>query len=163
MTNLEKAFDTKAGDQVKPNQQHTQGFKESLIFTTETFQNVEFSKDKLLENTTLLKATLHDPRFIDSKLAECILLSKVLSDTKESIKSSESLKLLESLNSKNWKTKDSRCNKSRSTEKNLLTEPSINTKLSSRCQNFCLKTREDFGFIWKPSFLVLSVSFLFLA
>uniref|UniRef100_H2LFU2 Solute carrier family 16 member 12 n=1 Tax=Oryzias latipes TaxID=8090 RepID=H2LFU2_ORYLA len=37
------------------------------------------------------------------------------------------------------------------------------TKPSSRCQNFCLKTREYFGFILIPSFLILSVSFLFLA
>uniref|UniRef100_A0A3P9MAE1 Solute carrier family 16 member 12a n=1 Tax=Oryzias latipes TaxID=8090 RepID=A0A3P9MAE1_ORYLA len=181
MTNLENALETEVSDHMKPKQQKKEGFKDTqtLVFATETFQSIGFDKDRLQENRTLLQAILNDPTLTESKLAECILLSNKLKATvledKESIKSSESLKLLEQLESitsktssanKNNKAKDFGCNEARPTyrmDKILHTEPLIRTKPSSRCQNFCLKTREDFGFILIPSFLILSVSFLFLA
>ncbi|XP_051281457.1 monocarboxylate transporter 12-B-like [Dicentrarchus labrax] len=39
----------------------------------------------------------------------------------------------------------------------------VNTKTLSRCHSFCLESREEFGFLMLPDFLILSVSLLFLA
>uniref|UniRef100_A0A3B4XZV8 Solute carrier family 16 member 12 n=1 Tax=Seriola lalandi dorsalis TaxID=1841481 RepID=A0A3B4XZV8_SERLL len=41
--------------------------------------------------------------------------------------------------------------------------PLVNTKTSSRGSRFCPVSREEFGFLLTPDFLILSVSFLFLA
>uniref|UniRef100_A0A096LWC8 Solute carrier family 16 member 12 n=1 Tax=Poecilia formosa TaxID=48698 RepID=A0A096LWC8_POEFO len=43
------------------------------------------------------------------------------------------------------------------------TEPLASSQLLSRGQSFFFKVKEEFGFLWIPRFLVLSVSFVFLA
>ncbi|KAF7220256.1 monocarboxylate transporter 12-B isoform X2 [Nothobranchius furzeri] len=48
-------------------------------------------------------------------------------------------------------------------DETVSTEPLVNSQLLSRDQSLCLRLKEEFGFLVIPNFLILSVSFLFLA
>lgn len=122
-----------------------------------------------LKNLLLSRRSLPDLCSTDQKIAECILFSNKLT-TQVSGCTVEGLKLVESMNLNN-KASDikgtiegSGLSKDKSTDKTFSppSETFINTKTASR-RSFFLRTREEFGFLALPSFLVLSVSFLFLA
>lgn len=138
-------------------------------------------------NIVLLSSpSLPDPSLTDSKIAEYILFSNKLTETAlGEIKLSdpktangstiEDLKLVESMKLNNKardieaKIEDSGLSEAKPTDAYHLdktfsppTEPLMNTKTSSR-GGFCLRSRDEFGFLILPNFLILSLSFLFLA
>lgn len=144
---------------------------QGLLIANERLKNFRLENNKLCEGNIVLlsRRSLPDLSLTDQKIAECILFSNKLT-TQVSGCTAEDLKLVESMNLNN-KANDikgtiegSGLSKDKSTEKTFSppSETFINTKTASR-RSFFLRTREEFGFLALPSFLVLSVSFLFLA
>lgn len=147
----------------------------------------ELAPGKLAE--VLLNGKLTDRKFAEgmtfsNKLTEKILAEIKLSDAKiGSGGTLEDMKLVENMNLKNKLASDTKLPESlRLIEANtadikqLMREPSVNmeTSLSAPtafvktkhlCRGKCLhlKSMEKFGFLLMPDFLLLSVSFLFLA
>lgn len=150
-----------------------------LLIANGALKNFGLENDKLGQgNIALLSSpSLSDLRLKDVTIAECILFSNKLTETVlREIKLSASdsriseLKLVESMNLNNKladmdaKIEDSGFTETKPTDDlNPPPDALTNTKASSRVHCFCLKTREEFGFLLMPDFLVLSVSFLFLA
>lgn len=156
-----------------------------LLIANGALKNFGLENDKLGQgNIALLSSpSLSDLRLKDVTIAECILFSNKLTETVlREIKLSASdsrisdLKLVESMNLNNKladmdaKVEDSGFTEAKPTDGlhsaetvNPPPDPLTNTKASSRAHCFCLKTREEFGFLLMPDFLILSVSFLFLA
>ncbi|XP_060943523.1 monocarboxylate transporter 12-B-like isoform X2 [Limanda limanda] len=153
------------GRQVEPKQLEISNLKETrrLLISNGAFKNIRLENDKQT----------------DIKIAECILFSNKLTETVlGEIKRSEAklvngstiedMKLIESmmLSSKADKTDVK-------TEDSGLTKPKpdavspppalVNTNPSSRSRCFCLEATKEYGFLVMPDFLILSVSFLFLA
>ncbi|KAM4591999.1 monocarboxylate transporter 12-B-like [Odontesthes bonariensis] len=198
MRGMEKAFmmtvlESKVTQQVttdcsqeEPKHQEMHNVKDTggLVIANGMFKNFGLESKKLQEKIILLpNRRLPDPRLTDLKIAECILLSKKLSETMlgetevSDIKlfndsTDDDLKLVKSMNSKNMladvnlTSEDSGFSKIKPTDdltKTVLTEPLVNTQPSSRGQSFCLEASKEFGFLFMPKFLILAVSFLFLA
>ncbi|KAM9848000.1 monocarboxylate transporter 12-B-like [Aulostomus maculatus] len=156
-------------------------YTQGLLIANGALKNCELDDDKFGQRNILL-SSLPDPRLNDFKIAECFLISNKLTAAMLGEMEPPDSKLtngstVEEMNSNNMAAKlvDTEINDSRLTQTkptdasdwdksiNSLPEPLINTKTSSRGQCFCLKSREQFGFLELPDFLILSVSFLFLA
>ncbi|XP_044069586.1 monocarboxylate transporter 12-B-like isoform X2 [Siniperca chuatsi] len=160
-----------------------------LLIANETLKNFGLENDKLGQGNIvrLSSPSLPDPSLTDLKIAECILFSNRLTETMlGKIKLSdaklangstiEDLKLVESMNLNNKaadmdaKIEDSGLTEAKPTDAYDLDktvcpppEPLVNTHTSSRGHCFCLESREEFGFLVLPDFLILSVSVLFMA
>ncbi|XP_040905874.1 monocarboxylate transporter 12-B-like isoform X2 [Toxotes jaculatrix] len=193
ITNLDQdctatALDSKNTDQVpadcsqvEPKQLEINKLKETqgLLIANEAFKNIGLENDKLGQvNIALLSSPT------DMKIAECILFSNKLTETMlGEIKRSnpklangctiEDKKLVENMNLNNKsadmtsKLEDSGPTEAKPTGVCHLDkttspppEPLMNTQTLSRGQCF---SREEFGFLTIPDFLIMSVSFLFLA
>ncbi|XP_072246748.1 monocarboxylate transporter 12-B-like [Leuresthes tenuis] len=190
MRGMEKAFmmtvlESKVTQQVtsdcsqeEPKNQETHNLKDTggLVIANGMLKNFGLESDKLQEKIILLpNRRLPDPRLTDLKIAECILLSNKLSETMlgetelsdlklfNNSTDDDDLKLVQSMNSNNMladvnaTSEDSGFSKIRPTDdlnKTVPTEPLVNTRL---------ETSKEFGFLFMPNFLILSVSFLFLA
>lgn len=126
----------------------------------------------------LSSLSLPDPSLTDVKIAESLLFSNNLTESVvDEIKCShprvkngsiiEDLQSVESMNlnkTSDTDAKDSGLSKAEGTEADIqpLPEPAMRTK--SSCTSWiCLRSREEFGFLFLPTFLILAVSFLFLA
>ena len=145
-----------------------------LLISNGAFKNLRLENDKVAErNIALLSGQT------EKKITECILFSNKLTETVlGEIKRSdaklangstiEDMKLIESmiLSSKadktDVKTEDSGLTP---TQPDAISPPpaSVSTNPSSRSRCFCLESTEEYGFLVMPDFLILSVSFLFLA
>lgn len=156
-----------------------------LLIANGALKNFGLENDKLGQgNIALLSSpSLSDLRLKDMTIAECILFSNKLTETvlrEVKLSASDSrvsdLKLVGTMNLNNTladmdaKIEDSGFTEAKLTDGLHLTEavnplpdPLTNTEASSRRHCFCRKTREEFGFLLMPDFLILSVSFLFLA
>lgn len=152
----------------------------NLVITIGTFQSFGYENTRLQKNITLLpNLELPDKKDSAKRMTECILFSnKMEAMLGEMEKSDENgtqindVQLVESINSNNTLAAANLegqildLNEANSTEdfdKTVSTEPLVNSLPLSRCQHFCLKFKEEFGFFVIPNFLILSVSFLFLA
>ncbi|GAA6232877.1 monocarboxylate transporter 12-B-like isoform X1 [Lates japonicus] len=169
--------------QVEPKQLELNNLKDTqgLLIANGALRNIGLENDKLGQG----KIALLTGR-TDMKIAKCILFSNKLTGTIQGeIKCSDSalangstiedMKLVESMNlnkpaDMDVKIKDSGLSEAKLTDACLLDktvstppEPIVNTKTFSRGHCFCLESREEFGFLLIPNFLILSVSFLFLA
>ncbi|XP_037542862.1 monocarboxylate transporter 12-B [Nematolebias whitei] len=167
--------------QVAPKQQTTDNLKDThnIVNAIGTFQSSGCENHRLRGNITLLtNHILPDKRRAD-KIAECILFSnkletmlgemEELDENGSMIKDSE---LMESIgsnntsaaaNSKGQISEPDEINTLGGFDKTVSTEPLVNSPPLCRLQGFCLRFKEEFGFFVIPSFLILSVSFLFLA
>jgi len=170
-----------------PKYQETHNLKDTggLFIANGMLKNFGLESEKLREKIILLpNRRLPDPRLTDLKIAECILLSNKLSETMlgetevsdlklfNDSTDDDDLKLVKSMNSNNMladvnaTSEDSGFSKIRPTDdlnKTVPSKPLVNTQPSSRDQSFCLEISKEFGFLFMPNFLILSVSFLFLA
>lgn len=170
--------------QVEPKQLEISNLKETqgLLITNGALKNIGFENNKLGQGNIALLS-----RPTGMKIAECILFSNKLTETMlGELKHSDSklangstiedMKLVESRNLNNKSADmDSKIEVSGLTEakptdachldKFVSPPPEllVSPKTSSRDCGFCLKSREEFGFLLIPDFLILSVSFLFLA
>lgn len=157
---------------------------EGLTIANGALKNFGLENNKLGQGNLLSSLGLPDLSLTDQRIAECILFSNKLTMLGE-VKLShpklengctvEELKWVESLNLNNKaadidaKKEDSGLIKAKPTDAyhsnktvSPPPEPLVNTKTSPRgC--FCLKSKEEFGFLMLPNFLTLSVSLLFLA
>ncbi|XP_017283483.1 monocarboxylate transporter 12-B-like isoform X2 [Kryptolebias marmoratus] len=168
--------------QVVPKQQKMHNLKDThdLVIAIGTFQSFGYENNRLQGNITLLpNPNLPDKRMTDKKMEECILFSNKLETMlgeMEELDQNGSMvndsKPVDSIGSKNTSAAaNSTGQNSESNEVNTIddfdetvsTEPLVNSLPLSRQQSFCLKFKEEFGFFVIPNFLVLSVSFLFLA
>lgn len=149
------------------------------LLITNVLRKPGLEKDKLGQgNATLLSSlSLPDPRLTDVQIAEYILFSNKLAETGEVRLSDptltndstiQGLKLLESTNPDgkiaymDAQIKDTdTCHLVEPARPHP--EPLMDTDASSRGHCFCLQSAEEFGFLLMPDFLILSVSFLFLA
>ena len=164
---------------------------QGLLIANRALKNFGLENNKLGQgNIALLSSpSLPDPSLTDRKIAECILFSNKLTETVlgkikfsdhklENGTTIEDLKLVEIMNLKNKaaekdaKLEDPELIEAKPTDvvgadplDNSVSpppEPLVSTKTSSRgC--FCLKSREEIGFLMLPDFLILSVSILFMA
>ncbi|XP_034465629.1 monocarboxylate transporter 12-B-like isoform X2 [Hippoglossus hippoglossus] len=169
---LTTVLDTKDTEKVpadcsqgEPKQLEISNLKETrgLLISNGAFKNIRLENDKLTE----------------IKIAECILFSNKLTETVlGEIKRSdaklangstiEDMKLIESMilsgkaDKTDLKTEDPGLTE---TKPDTVSPPPalVNTNPSSRSRCFCLESTEEFGFLVRPDFLILSVSFLFLA
>ncbi|XP_041867127.1 monocarboxylate transporter 12-like isoform X2 [Melanotaenia boesemani] len=172
--------------QKEPKQQKTHSFKDTqgLFIANGVLQNFGLDSNGLHGKKAMLpNPSLPDQRLTDLRMAECILFSKnlpemmlgeievsdlMLSDgsTNEDLKLVESINLTNMLADMNEQRENSEFSKVRLTDdldKSVPAEPLVNTLMPSRGQAFCLESSEEFGFLLIPNFLILSVSFLFLA
>ncbi|XP_029377691.1 monocarboxylate transporter 12-B-like [Echeneis naucrates] len=166
--------------QVEPKQLDTNNLKDiqGLLIANGALRDIGLSQG----NIALLS------RPADMKIAECILFSNKLTGSMlGQIKHSdlpttgndsmiESMKLVECMNSNNKaavmiaESDDQGFPETKSTDACLSDKPvcpppeaSVSTKAFSSDRYFSLMSAEVFGFLLKPNFLILSVSFLFLA
>lgn len=180
MTLLDSKHVSTDCSQVEPKQLGLNNIKETqgLRLANETFKN--FGNSILSQrNITLLP----NPRLSDRglKIAECILFSNKLTETvlgeiefSDQLSNSsmtEDLKVVESMKFNNngadmfAQIEDLRFCEATPTDKTISPSPQtfVNTHITSGGKCFCLKSRREFGFLISPNFLILSVSFLFLA
>ncbi|XP_070833947.1 monocarboxylate transporter 12-B-like [Chaetodon trifascialis] len=174
--------------QVEPEQLEVNHSKASqgLLIANGALNNFGLENDKLGQGNMLSSPGLPDLSLTDRRITGCILfrnkrtetiLGEVEHSDPELEKGStvEDLNLVESLTLNNKaadmdaKIKYSGLNEAKPTDDCHLDktvspppEPLVNTKTSPRgcC---CLKSRDEFGFLMFPNFLILSVSILFLA
>lgn len=168
--------------QVAPKQQTTDNLKDThnIVIAIGTFQNFVCENHRRQGNLTLLpNSKLPDKRRADKKIAECILFSNkletMLGEMEEMDENGSMIKdseLAESIglnntsaaaNSKGQNSEPDKINTLGGFDKTVSTEPLVNSQPLSRLQGFCLRFKEEFGFFVIPNFLILSVSFLFLA
>ncbi|XP_047458230.1 monocarboxylate transporter 12-B-like isoform X2 [Mugil cephalus] len=152
------------------NLKDTQG----LLITNGIFKNFRFDTDKLSQGNMALLPNPRQPD-PDLKLAECILFSNKLTKTVlgeiefsalSNSSTTDNLKLMENTKPNKLADVDAKIDDSGPTDDSHKTIPPqtlLKTRPSSRGQCFCLESMEEFGFLVIPNFLILSVSFLFLA
>lgn len=174
--------------QVEPRQLETNHLKntQGLLIANGGLKNIGLENNKVgHENMLLSSLSLPDPSSADQKIAECVLFSNKLTETVlGEIKLSDANiangstmkdpKLVESIKICTAKDTEVRIGNSGLTEANLTDafhfnptftpppETLLTTKTSSRC-SFCLVSSNEFGFFKLYDFLILSLSFLFLA
>ncbi|XP_070696600.1 monocarboxylate transporter 12-B-like [Pempheris klunzingeri] len=158
---------------------------EDLLIANGALKNFGLENNKLGQgNIALLSGpSLPDLSLKDLKIAECILFSnklteKMLGESKLSDpklangSSVEDLKLVESMNLNNKaadmdaKIEDSGLTKAIPIDAchfDKTISPPPEPLVTPRGHCFCLKSSEEFGFLLSSDFLILSVSFLFLA
>ncbi|CAG6016548.1 unnamed protein product [Menidia menidia] len=144
-----------------------------LVIANGVFEHSGHESNKLQEKIILVpNPRLPNQKLTDMKIAECILLSNKLSETVLGETGESDPKMVESMNITNTladvnETRDdsgfSQIKAKDDHERTVHTEPPVNTQPPSRCQPSCLETSKEFGFLFMPNFLILSVSFLFLA
>ncbi|XP_013860634.1 monocarboxylate transporter 12-B isoform X2 [Austrofundulus limnaeus] len=168
--------------QVTPKQQKVHNLKDTLdlVIAIGTFPSFGYENTRLQRNITLLpNPELPDKRNSDKRMNECILFSNKMETMLGGMEKLDQngtlindLQLVESINSNNTlvatnlKRQHLDLNEANSIDdidETVSTEPLVNSPPLSRCQRFCLKFKEEFGFFVIPNFLILSVSFLFLA
>ncbi|MEQ2271574.1 hypothetical protein XENORESO_006226, partial [Xenotaenia resolanae] len=166
--------------QAEPKQQQMQNLKDKqgLVISIGTFKNLGLDNDKIQESITLLPSPkLTVTRVTDKKMAECLLLSNKLETMLEETGVSGTTILKRSMkdeknNSDNtWMNAYEKRENSISSEEiptdgfdeTISTEPLVFSQPLSRGQSFCFKAKDEFGFLWIPRFLILSISFVFLA
>lgn len=177
------------GSQVEPKQLEMNHLKDTqgLLIANGGLKNIGLENNKIgHENMLLSSLSLPDQTSADQKIAECILFSNKLTETVlGEIKLSDANianggtmkdpKLVESIKLNNA-ARDTgvKIGNSGLSEANLTDafhfdptftpppEPLMTTKASSR-RSFCLVSRKEFGFLKQEDFLILSLSFLFLA
>lgn len=132
-----------------------------------TLKNFGLERGKLGQrNTTFLE--LSNPRITDLNVGKCFLFNDTLTDTMLGNTEFSHLKLSNitedstlveniSLTDMDAKTDDSELSEARQSDSKPL------VSASSRGQCFCFESRQEFGFLLMPSFLILSISFLFMA
>ncbi|XP_014899983.1 monocarboxylate transporter 12-B-like [Poecilia latipinna] len=158
-----------------PKQQQTHGVedKPGLVIVNGTYKNFGLEKDKPQQSFTLLPspkptaARMMDKKMVHNKL-ETMLEETGLSGPTipDSSRKDEKTK-----SSNTWMKADEKRDNFISSEVKSTddfneatpTEPLASSQLLSRGQSFFFKVKEEFGFLWIPRFLVLSVSFVFLA
>ncbi|XP_049592786.1 monocarboxylate transporter 12-B [Syngnathus scovelli] len=140
----------------------TLGYSEGLLIANRALRNCQLENNKLAKVDKLAQANMlafmssgPDARITDHKLAECLLLSNTL--TAALLEEVAETKLASTVESRNL------CNKMAAAKTEVvLSEPLVKTNVPrDRC--YCLQPGEDFGFLVAPDFLVLCLSFLFLA
>lgn len=162
---------------------------EGLLIANGALKNFVVENNRLSQgNIALLPVPSRpDPGLTDLKIAECILFSNKLTEkmlgeiklsgpkpahgsTFEDLKSVESMNLNNKAADMDAKMEDPGLAEAKPTDAGPLDqtvcpppEPSVSSNTSSRRRCFCLESREEFGFLVFPDFLILSVSFLFLA
>ncbi|XP_029031294.1 monocarboxylate transporter 12-B-like isoform X2 [Betta splendens] len=151
-----------------------------LLIANGALKNFGLEKGKLgqADIALLSSPSLSELGLKDVKIAECILFSNKLTETmllSASDRIMSDAKLVERMNLNNKfadmdaLVENSRFREAKATgafhfdQSITASDASTNTTTLSRVHYLCLKTREDFGFLLMPDFLVLSVSFLFLA
>ncbi|XP_045926217.1 monocarboxylate transporter 12-B-like isoform X2 [Micropterus dolomieu] len=177
--------------QVEPKQLEMNNLKDTqrLLIANGVLKNCGLENNKLgLGNIALLSSpNLPHPSLTDLKIAECMLFSNKLTETMlgeikladvkvangctiEDLKSVERMNLNNKPANMDAKIEDSELTEARPTDAYQLDkiispppQPLVITKTSSRNLCFSLKSREEFGFLVLPDFLILSVSLLFLA
>ncbi|XP_047206996.1 monocarboxylate transporter 12-B-like isoform X1 [Girardinichthys multiradiatus] len=166
--------------QAEPKQQQMQNLKDKhgLVISIGTFKNLGLDNDKIQESITLLPSPkLTVTRVTDKKMAECVLLSNKLETMLEETGVSGTTILKRNMkdeknNSNNtWMNAYEKRENSISSEEiptdgfdeTISTEPLVFSQPLSRGQSFCFKAKDEFGFLWIPRFLILSISFVFLA
>ncbi|KAM4730170.1 monocarboxylate transporter 12-B-like [Anableps anableps] len=188
MTNVEKAcmtavLQTELTEQATidwgqedPKQQeiHSLKDKQGFVITIGTYKKFGLEKHKLQQSITLLPSPkLTVTRVIDKKMADCLLLSNKLEETEllSPMIPNRGMKD-EKMNSSNmWINTNEKRENSISSEviltddfdETISTEPLVYSQPLSRGQSFLFKAKEEFDFLKIPRFLVLSVSFVFLA
>ncbi|KAA8583556.1 hypothetical protein FQN60_014764 [Etheostoma spectabile] len=131
-----------------------------LLIANGALKNFDLQNNKLVSGNIAL---LSSSSPCDRKIADCILFHNKLTETMPGeLKCSdpklanastiEGLKLVESMKLNKAADMDAK-----------IAEPLVSTNSSFRDHCFSLESREEFGFLVKPDFLVLSVSLLFLA
>ncbi|XP_076016497.1 monocarboxylate transporter 12-B-like [Genypterus blacodes] len=146
----------------------------------------ETLKHRKLEVLRSSSTNLSEPRLAEVNLADCIVFTNTLTEKMlREIKLSdpkladgatmEDLKLLENMKKSNKggdvmdaeivKQEDARLVEAQQTDKAecSLPAPLLRTKTLSWTDCLCLKSRQEFGFLKMPDFLILAVSFLFMA
>ncbi|XP_037128479.1 monocarboxylate transporter 12-B-like isoform X2 [Syngnathus acus] len=138
------------------------GYSEGLLIANGALRNCQLESNKLAKVDKLAQANMlafmssgPNARITDHKLAECLLLSNTL--TAAMLEEVAETKLASAVESRNL------CNKMAAAKTEVvLSEPLAKTNVPrDRC--YCLQPGEDFGFLVAPDFLVLCLSFLFLA
>lgn len=154
---------------------------------------LHIAEEKKLKNCKLevlqSSSNLPDPRLTDMKAGECIVFTNTLTEKMlREIKLShpkiangstmEDLKLLENMNMNDKggdvmdaeivKMEDSRLVEAQPTDaadpaNKIECSLPVKTKILSRRDCLCLESRQEFGFLLMPDFLILSVSLLFMA
>lgn len=173
--------------QVEPKQLEINklNYTQGLLIANGALRNCELENNKQGQRNVALVSSLPDQRLTDIKTAECFLFNKLTASMPGEIKLSdhkltngctvEDLSIVERLNLNNkevdimdTKLEDSGLNAAKSTEASLLDKstnvlqgPLVDTENSSR--SCCFESREEFRFLLMPDFLILSVSFLFMA
>ncbi|XP_071336163.1 monocarboxylate transporter 12-B-like isoform X2 [Trachinotus anak] len=170
--------------QVVPKQLEKNNLKDiqGLLIANGALKNIMLENDRQSQGNIALLS-----RPTDMKIAECILFSNKLTGTmlgevkrpdSKLVNGStiEDMKLVERMNLSNKpadmdaKREDSGLTEAKPTDAchsdktvSPPPEPLVNTRTSSRGHCFSLASREEFSFLLTPNFLILSVSFLFLA
>lgn len=192
MTNVEKAcmtavLQTELSEQTttdwdleEPTQQPINSLKdkEGLVIAIGTFSNLGPEKDKLQQSIALLPSPkLTVSRKMDKKMADCLLLSNKLETMLEEKGVSgptfpgSSMKDEKMNSNRMWMNANETRENSISSEviladefdEAIFIEPLVYSQPLSKGQSFFFKTKEEFSFLWIPRFLVLSISFVFLA
>ncbi|XP_030604272.1 monocarboxylate transporter 12-B-like isoform X2 [Archocentrus centrarchus] len=147
---------------------------QGLLIPNGTLKNFGLEKDKLGQRNIAFLPTLElsNQTVIDLKIGKCFLFSNTLTDTMlgntefsdlklsnmtEDLKLVESISLNKNLVDMDVKIEDSELNEARQSDN----KPLVNASARGQCS--CFKSREEFGFLFIPSFLILSISFLFMA
>ncbi|XP_077438200.1 monocarboxylate transporter 12-B-like isoform X2 [Vanacampus margaritifer] len=131
-------------------------YTKGLLISNGALRNCQMENSKLAEvNKLTLLSSGPDARIADLKLAECILLGNML--TPAMLGELADTTLASNVESRNL------CNKMAAAKTEVvLSEPLANTNVPrGRC--YCLHPGQDFGFLLARDFLVLCLSFLFLA
>lgn len=150
-----------------------------LFISNGALANFKLQHDKLLQgNMALLlpSSSPPDPNAADPKIAQCILFSNKLTETMlggigrsdpelADGSGAEDSELPESMNLNNMeaKTEDAGLPEDHRLGGPSPAEPSASTKTCSRGPCLSPESREEYGFLLLPDFLILAVSFLFLA
>lgn len=163
-----------------PKQQQIHGSEDNLghVIINGTYKNFGLEKDKLQQSFTLLSSPKPTAaRVMAKKMADCLLLSNKLETILEETGLSgptipdSSRKDKKTKSSNTWLKANEKRDNSISSEVTLTDdfneaipiEPLVSSQPLSRDQSFFFKAKQEFGFLWIPRFLVLSVSFVFLA
>ncbi|XP_027862944.1 monocarboxylate transporter 12-B-like [Xiphophorus couchianus] len=163
-----------------PKQQQIHGSEDNpgLVIINGTYKNFGLEKDQLQQRFPLLPSPKPTAaRLMAKKMADYLLLSNNLETIREETGLSgptipdSSRKDKKTTSSNTWLKANEKRDNSISSEVTLTDdyneaipiEPLVSSQPLSRDQSFFFKAKEEFGFLWIPRFLVLSVSFVFLA
>ncbi|XP_034754752.1 monocarboxylate transporter 12-B-like [Etheostoma cragini] len=174
MTNLEKdciitALDSKDTEQVPADCSQVEAKKleihnlldtQRLLIANGALKNFDLKNNKLVQGNIAL---LSSSSPCDRKIADCILFHNKLTETIPGELKRSDPKLANASTIEGLKVVESmKLNKAADMDAKIA-ELLVSSNSSSRDHCFSLETREEFGFLVKTDFLILSVSLLFLA